>query len=65
MCTIAQALEDRGMQKGMQKGSIGMLYSLVKEHMLTPETAARKLNVPLNELGRIFKEYGFDSEYND
>ncbi|MDO5399251.1 MAG: Rpn family recombination-promoting nuclease/putative transposase [bacterium] len=58
MCTIAQALEDRGIQKGMQKG-IGAMYSLVHEHIITPEIAAQKLDVSVEELESMFKEYGY------
>ncbi len=60
MCTIAQGLIQEGRQKGIQEGGIEMLYSLVEEHMLTPEMAAQKMKISVDDLKKLFQKYGFD-----
>lgn len=60
MCTIAQSLIQEGRQTGIQEGGIKMLYSLVEEHMLTPEMAAQKMKISVDDLKKLFQKYGFD-----
>ena len=58
MCDVAQRLEDRGIEKGLQKGreeglSLGgnqMIYSLVEDKSISMEKGAQKLGVSVEKL---------------
>ena len=58
MCDVAQRLEDRGIEKGLQKGreeglSLGgnqMIYSLVEDESISMEKGAQKLGVSVEKL---------------
>lgn len=62
MCTIAQALEERGIQRGIRQGKsqgrVDMLYSLVSGQIITLDIAAKQLNVSVKELEDMFRKYG-------
>ena len=58
MCDVAQRLEDRGIEKGLQKGreeglSLGgnqMIYSLVEDKSISMEKGAQKLGISVEKL---------------
>ena len=53
MCDVAQRLEDRGIEKGLQKGreeGNRMIYSLVEDESISMEKGAQKLGVSVEKL---------------
>ena len=53
MCDVAQRLEDRGIEKGLQKGreeGNRMIYSLVEDESISMEKGAQKLGVRVEKL---------------
>ena len=58
MCDVAQRLEDRGIEKGLQKGreeglGLGgnqMIYSLVEDKSISMEKGAQKLGISVEKL---------------
>ena len=53
MCDVAQRLEDRGIEKGLQKGreeGNRMIYSLVEDESISMEKGAQKLGVSAEKL---------------
>ncbi|MGN0321178.1 MAG: Rpn family recombination-promoting nuclease/putative transposase [Lachnospira sp.] len=73
MCDVAQRLEDRGMQKGLQQGrSEGlieggnqMIYSLVQDGDLTPEKGAQRLGITVEKLKANMVTTGFKYPDNE
>ena len=52
MCNVAQALEDKGIQKGIEKGKLIQLMELVEAGDLTIEKAAQKAGMTVD----VFRE---------
>ena len=54
MCDVAQRLEDRGIQIGIEKGinlgSNRMIYSLVEDMSISMEKGAEKLGISVEKL---------------
>ncbi len=58
--TIMAAFAKEMRDEGIEKGQVSTFYSLVKDKLLTPEVAATKLNVTINELEKLFEKYGLE-----
>ena len=58
MCDVAQRLEDRGIQKGMQRG-INIIYSLVQDGLISPETGADRLGISVKKLKANMMNTGY------
>ena len=58
MCDVAQRLEDRGIQKGMQRG-INIIYSLVQDGLISPETGADRLGISVKKLKTNMMNTGY------
>lgn len=71
MCDVAQRLEDRGMQrgiqegmqrgiqKGIQRGGNYMIYSLVQDGLISPETGADRLGISVKKLKANMMNTGY------
>ena len=66
MCDVAQRLEDRGIQKGMQRGiqegmqrGINIIYSLVQDGLISPETGADRLGISVKKLRANMMNTGY------
>ena len=67
MCDVAQRLEDRGIQKGMQRGiqkgiqrgGNYMIYSLVQDGLISPETGADRLGISVKKLKANMMNTGY------
>ena len=74
MCDVAQRLEDRGIQKGMQRGiqkgmqrgiqegmqrGINIIYSLVQDGLISPETGADRLGISVKKLKANMMNTGY------
>ena len=63
MCDVAQRLEDRGMQRGIQKGiqrgGNYMIYSLVQDGLISPETGADRLGISVKKLKANMMNTGY------
>lgn len=47
MCTVAQALEEKGIEKGIEQGKFIQLVELVNENILSVEKAAEFADIPV------------------
>lgn len=65
MCDVAQRLEDRGIQIGIEKGinlgSNWMIYSLVEEKSISMEKGAEKLVISVEKLKDDMVKAGYKS----
>lgn len=65
MCDVAQRLEDRGIQIGIEKGinlgSNWMIYSLVEEKSISMEKGAEKLGISVEKLKDDMVKAGYKS----
>ena len=70
MCDVAQRLEDRGMQRGIQEGmrrgiqegmqrGINIIYSLVQDGLISPETGADRLGISVKKLKANMMNTGY------
>ena len=61
MCDVAQRLEDRGIQIGIEKGINWMIYSLVEEKSISMEKGAEKLGISVEKLKDDMVKAGYKS----
>ena len=52
MCNVAQAIEDRGIEKGIEKGKLQAICNLMKNMKLSARQAMEALSVPENEYAK-------------
>lgn len=45
MCNLSDTVEERGIQKGIEKGKLEMLFSLVRDHVLSSADAAKRVGM--------------------
>lgn len=57
MCNVAQALEEKGIGKGIEKGKYITLYGLYKNKKLSLIDAAEEASMTADEFLAIAKEY--------
>ena len=50
MCNLSQGIEDRGIQKGIEKGLLKAAKNLMKLYNWSKEQALRSVGVPEQEL---------------
>ncbi len=60
MCTIADYLEEKGIEKGIEQGSIKTTLEFISEGFITPQQGADKLHISIEKLEELAKEYGID-----
>ena len=64
MCDVAQRLEDRGIQIGLEEGRrkcTQMIYSLVEEKSISMEKGAEKLGISVEKLKDDMVKAGYKS----
>lgn len=49
MCNLSDGVEQRGIEKGIQKGILLTLCDLVRDNIITIEEAAKRANVTIEE----------------
>ena len=57
MCNVAQALEEKGIKKGIENGKFIALYGLYKNQKLSLEDAAEEASMTANEFLAIAEKY--------
>lgn len=57
MCNVAQALEEKGIEKGIEKGKYITLYALYKSKKISLMDAAEEASMTADEFLAIAKEY--------
>ena len=57
MCNVAQALEEKGIEKGIEQGKFIALYSLHKNQKLSLEDVAEEASMTANEFLAIAEKY--------
>lgn len=57
MCQAWQDMMKHSGEKGMEKGQMHMLYSLVKKRKLSPEAAAEEAGMSVNEFCSCMNQY--------
>ena len=58
MCNLSQAVEQRGIERGIEKGTMITLNALVNKGILTKEQAADEAKLTVQEYERIKEELG-------
>lgn len=53
MCNLSDLVEERAMEKGMEKGKLDILIQLVREHILSVGDAARRIDMPESEFKKL------------
>ena len=59
MCNLSEAIEEQGIEKGLERGKSITIYDLVQTEIITPEVGAEKLGVTVDELKSNMKAAGF------
>lgn len=59
MCNLSEAIEEQGIQKGIQKGEIKALSKLVNDGTLSVEQAALTAKITVVQFYEKVQEYGF------
>lgn len=57
MCNLSEAIEEKGIEKGMEKGQYLQLYELIQSNDITLERAAEKKNITVEKFQEKLKEY--------
>lgn len=58
MCDVAEYFEQRGIEKGIEKGELLMLLTLVRDGDLTIEKGAEKAKLTVEEFGTLMEREG-------
>ncbi len=56
MCEVLDRIENRGIEKGIEKGKVLTLAELVKKGLLTIQQAAKEMNVTVTRFKATMKE---------
>ena len=56
MCEVLDRIENRGIEKGIEKGKVLTLAELVKKGLLTIQQAAKEMNVTVTKFKALTKE---------
>ena len=56
MCEVLDKIENKGIEKGIQKGKVLTLAELVKKGLLTIQQAAKEMNVTVAKFKALTKE---------
>ncbi len=59
MCNLSEAIEEQGIEKGLERGKSITIYDLVQTEIITPEVGAEKLGVTVDELKSNMEAAGF------
>lgn len=57
MCNLSDYIEERGIEKGIEKGYLQALFSLVQDDLLSVEIAAEKAKLTLEEFKGMYRKY--------
>ena len=57
MCEVLDRIENRGIEKGIEKGKVLTLAELVKKGLLTIQQAAKEMNVTVSKFKALTKEF--------
>mgnify|MGYP006983567640 FL=1 len=56
MCNLSDAVEERGIKKGIEQGKLEMLISLVRDHVLSTKDAANRAEISEEEFIKLIEE---------
>ena len=56
MCEVLDRIENRGIEKGIEKGKVLTLTGLVKKGLLTIQQAAKEMNVTVTKFKALTNE---------
>lgn len=56
MCNLSDAVEERGIEKGIEQGKLEMLISLVRDHVLSMKDAANRAEISEEEFIKLIEE---------
>ena len=57
MCNLSAGIEEKAIQKGIQKGALMTLYNLYKNNTISLETAAQNASMTIEEFLLATKKY--------
>lgn len=60
MCNLSDIIEEKGIEKGMEKGKLTTIYDFVQSGMIAPEAGAEKLNISVGQLKDDMQQAGFE-----
>ena len=49
MCNLSDGVEQKGIEKGIEKGTLITLWALVQDNLLSSEDAAKRLDMNVKE----------------
>lgn len=56
MCNLSDAVEERGIKKGIEQGKLEMLISLVRDHVLSTKDAANRAEISDEEFVKLIEK---------
>lgn len=59
MCNLGEAIEEQGIEKGIQEGKSLAIYEMVSAGDISPELGAKKLNISIEQLKINMQKYDF------
>lgn len=59
MCNLSEIVEERGIEKGMEKGRFNTIYELVHSGDLSPAVGAKKLGITIEQLRDNMEAAGY------
>ena len=59
MCNLSEAIEERGIERGVEQGKIIATYDFIQSGMITPKAGAEKLGVSVEQLKNDMEKAGF------
>ena len=59
MCNLSEAIEERGIERGVEQGKIIATYDFIQSGMITSEAGAEKLGVSVEQLKNDMEKAGF------
>ena len=59
MCNLSEAIEERGIERGIEQGKIFATYDFIQSGMITPEAGAEKLGISVEQLKEDMETAGY------
>ena len=59
MCNLSEAIEERGIEQGIERGRMYTIYDFIQSGMITPEAGAEKLGISVEQLKEDMEAAGY------
>ena len=59
MCNLSEAIEERGIEQGIERGRMYTIYDFIQSGMITPEAGAQKLGISVEQLKEDMEAAGY------